>query len=102
TFRHRSRPCILYQMGKCSGPCVGIVSQDQYRDSIQEVIRILEGKTDKIIEELHRGMTDAAENEDYELAAHYRDQIKNLELVTQTQGAVEAGSERDRDVVGIA
>lgn len=102
TFRHRSRPCILHQMGKCSGSCVGLVGRSDYQDAVQEVIRVLEGKTDAIVEELRRGMSDAAEQEDYELAAHYRDQIRNLELVTQTQGAVEAGSERDRDVVGLA
>jgi excinuclease ABC subunit C len=102
TFRHRSRPCILYQMGKCSGPCVGHVNKSEYRDQIDQVIEILEGKTEKIVDELRRGMEDAAEDEDYELAAQYRDQIKNLELVTQTQGAVEAGSQRDRDVVGLA
>lgn len=102
TFRHRSRPCILFQMGKCSGPCVGKVSRSEYQESIDQVIGILEGKTAKIVDELRRGMEDAAEEEDYELAAQYRDQIKNLELVTQTQGAIEAGSQRDRDVVGLA
>ncbi len=102
TFRHRSRPCILYQMGKCSGPCVGKVSQGEYRESIDQVVGILEGKPEKIVDELRKGMEDAAEHEDYEVAAQYRDQIRNLELVTQTQGAVEAGSQRDRDVVGLA
>lgn len=102
TFRHRSRPCILFQMGKCSGACVAQVSRSQYRDSIDQVVGILEGKTAEIVDELRRGMEDAAEHEDYETAAQYRDQIRNLELVTQTQGAVEAGSERDRDVVGLA
>lgn len=102
TFRHRSRPCILYQMGKCSGPCVKKVDRSQYREQIDQVVSILEGKTEKIIGELRKGMEDAAEHEDFELAAQYRDQIRDLELVTQTQGAVEAESARDRDVVGIA
>jgi len=102
TFRHRSRPCILYQMGKCSGACVSHVSKNEYRESIDQVVGILEGKTERIVDELRRGMEDAADDEDYETAAQYRDQIKNLELVTQTQGAVEAGSQRDRDVVGLA
>jgi excinuclease ABC subunit C len=102
TFRHRSRPCILYQMGKCSGACVSNISKAEYRDSIDQVVGILEGKTERIVHELRKGMEDAAEHEDFETAAQYRDQIKNLELVTQTQGAIEAGSQRDRDVVGIA
>jgi excinuclease ABC subunit C len=102
TFRHRSRPCILYQIGKCSGGCVKLVEPNQYREDIREVIGVLEGKTGQIVENLQRGMMDAAEREEYETAAEYRDQIRNLELVTQTQVAAEAGSERDRDVVGIA
>lgn len=102
TFRHRSRPCILYQMGKCSGPCVGLMDATHYQDSIREVIQVLEGKSDRVLESLQKGMNDAAQNEEFELAAQYRDQIKNLELVTQTQGVFEAGSQRNRDVIGIA
>jgi excinuclease ABC subunit C len=102
TFRHRSRPCILYQMGKCTGPCVQLIDAKAYRADIEQVIGVLEGKTDKLVSELKRGMEDAAEREEYETAAELRDQIKNLELVTQTQGAIEAGSARDRDVIGVA
>jgi excinuclease ABC subunit C len=102
TFRHRSRPCILYQMGKCSGPCVALVQPQEYRESVEQAIRVLEGKTDTLVGELRRGMEDAAEHEEYEKAAEYRDQIRNLEIVTATQSAVEAGSSRDRDVIAVA
>ncbi len=102
TFRHRSRPCILYQMGKCTGPCVALIEQGHYQRDIQSVVEVLEGKTDSLVKSLRRGMEDASEREEFERAAEYRDQIRNLELVTQTQGVVEAGSQRDRDVVGIA
>ena len=102
TFRHRSRPCILHQIGKCSAPCVALVDQTFYKDSINQVVAVLEGKTDKLVRGLRKGMEDAASREEFEEAADYRDQIRNLELVTATQGATEAGSQRDRDVVGIA
>lgn len=102
TFRHRSRPCILHQMGRCTAPCVQLISAKDYKADIEQVVGVLEGKTDKLVADLKRGMEDAAEREEYEVAAELRDQIRNLELVTQTQGAVEAGSVRDRDVVGIA
>lgn len=102
TFRHRSRPCILYQMGKCSGPCVGIISADAYRESIENVVRILEGKSDALEKELQRGMDDSAEREEYEEAAYYRDQLENLRLVTSIQVADEADAEKNRDVVAIA
>jgi excinuclease ABC subunit C len=102
TFRHRSRPCILHQIGKCSAPCVGLVTPAEYREKIDQVVAVLEGKTERLVADLRRGMEDASEREEFELAAEYRDQMRNLELITQTQGAVEAGSVRDRDVVGIA
>lgn len=102
TFSNRSRPCILYQMGKCSGSCVGLIESQHYQEAIQEVVQVLEGKTDQLIESLRKGMQDAAEHEEYEVAASYRDQISNLELITQTQGVLEAGSQRDRDVIGLA
>lgn len=101
-FRHRSRPCILFQIGKCSGSCVGIVDEKHYRESIREVIGVLEGKANRLIRSLKKGMEEAAQREEYEVAADYRDQIRNLEIVTETQAVQEAGSVRDRDVVGLA
>lgn len=101
-FRHRSRPCILHQMGKCKGPCVGYIDSQQYQELIQEVARVLEGKAERIVKELTAGMEDASEREEFEEAGFYRDQIKNLDLITQTQAVFEAGSQRDRDVVGLA
>lgn len=101
TFRHRSRPCILYQMKKCTGPCVGLITKEAYRESIDAAVRILEGKSDQLKLELERGMEDAAENEEYEDAAFYRDSLENLTVVTATQSVDEAGAERNRDVIAI-
>lgn len=102
TFKHRSRPCILYEMGKCTAPCVGKLNAQQYHEALTEVVQVLEGKGDRLISSLKKGMEEAAENEEYELAAEYRDQIRDLELVTATQSVDEAGSHRERDVVGLA
>ncbi|MGK5083076.1 excinuclease ABC subunit UvrC [Bdellovibrionota bacterium FG-1] len=105
TFRHRSRPCILFQIGKCSGACVRQVSESDYQEAIAKVVGILEGKPDqmdRLVHELRQGMEDAAEHEEYELAAEYRDQIRNLMIVTETQAVDEAGSRRDRDVMALA
>ncbi len=101
-FRHRSRPCILYQMGKCTAPCVAKISKEDYAASVGEAIRVLEGKGDRLLNELRRAMEEAAEQDEFEIAAEYRDQLRNLELVTSTQVADEAGSDRDRDVVALA
>lgn len=100
-FRHRSRPCILYQMDKCTGPCVGLISKEAYRESIDAAVRILEGKSDRLQAELERGMRDAAEREEYEDAAFYRDSLENLGVVTATQSVDEAGAERNRDVIAV-
>jgi excinuclease ABC subunit C len=101
-FRHRSRPCILFQMNRCTAPCVGEISQRDYQGSIKEVISVLSGKTQEIVRDLRAKMTLAAENEEFEIAADYRDQMKNLELITATQSIQEAGVHRDRDVVALA
>lgn len=101
-FRHRSRPCILYQMGKCTAPCVAKITQPGYAETVMEAVHVLEGKGDRFVNELREGMQAAAQLEEYELAAELRDQIQNLELVTSTQVADEAGSDRDRDVIAIA
>ena len=101
TFRHRSRPCILYQMQKCTAPCVGLISKENYRESIESTVRILEGKSDQLQVELERGMREAAVNEEYEDAAYYRDSLENLGVVTATQSVDDAGAERNRDVIAI-
>jgi excinuclease ABC subunit C len=101
TFRHRSRPCILYQMQKCTAPCVAHITKEAYRESIDSAIQILEGKSDQLRVELERGMTDAAAEEAYEDAAYYRDNLENLTLVTATQSVDDAGASRNRDVIAI-
>lgn len=102
TFRHRSRPCILHSMGRCSAPCVGLIDARGYREALDEAIAVLEGKTDRLVAQLRRGMEDASAREEYERAAEHRDQLRNLELVTQTQVVDEAGRDRNRDIIGLA
>lgn len=102
TFRHRSRPCILFQMNRCSAPCVGKISESDYAELIRTASGVLEGRGDRLIAELERGMSDASEREDYEEAADYRNQIQNIRVVTETQSVVEAGKDKNRDVVGLA
>ncbi len=104
TFRHRSRPCILHQMGKCTAPCVKKVAPADYHGQMAQAVQVLEGKSENLVGSLRRGMGEAAEREEFELAAEYRDQIQSLELVTATQGVADAdaGSVRNRDVAAIA
>ncbi len=101
TFRHRSRPCILYQMGKCTAPCVGYIHEEDYRATLRDVVQVLEGKSDRLENELQRRMEAAATEERYEEAAYYRDQIAHLKVVTAVQAVDEAGSHRNRDVIAL-
>jgi excinuclease ABC subunit C len=101
-FRHRSRPCILFQMERCSAPCVGKISREEYGETIREVVSILEGKGSSLQDSLRRGMLDAADRDEFELAAQFRDQLQNLERLTVAQSVEEAGTDRNRDVIWIA
>jgi excinuclease ABC subunit C len=101
TFRHRSRPCILYQMSKCTAPCVGYISEEDYRATLREVVQVLEGKSNRLEGELLTRMQLAAEEERFEDAAYFRDQIAHLKVVTAVQAVDEAGSHRNRDVIAL-
>jgi excinuclease ABC subunit C len=102
TFLHRSRACILHQMGKCSAPCVGKVSREEYREQIDRAVSVLEGKHKDFVKVLKKEMKSAAEEERYEDAARLRDQIQAVEVVSQTQSVVDADQRLDQDVFAFA
>ena len=84
-FRNRSRPCLQYQIKRCSAPCVDYISEQAYRQDIKHALLFLEGKSDQIINELVASMEKASEKHNYEKAAVYRDQISNLKKITERQ-----------------
>ncbi len=99
-FNHRSRPCLQYQIHRCTAPCVGLVSQTDYQKQIQHAILFLEGKNETVLKELQHNMQEAAFNHQYELAATFRDQIAQLRQLQATQSMdVE---KIQVDVIGIA
>lgn len=98
-FRNRARPCILYQMGQCSGPCVGLIKEEEYHHNISTVLKLLDGKTDEVVGDLKRQMGDAAEREEFELAARLRDTIQHIDDITQQQKITNPEADFDRDVV---
>jgi excinuclease ABC subunit C len=77
------RPCILYSIHQCSGPCNYRITSDEYRKNINRLVRVLEGRKKPLLADLHREMQDAAEERQYELAAELRDQIHHLETLDQ-------------------
>ena len=97
-FAHRSRPCLLHQIRRCSAPCVNLVSEEDYNRDVNHAAQFLEGKESDVIEELTAKMNAAAEALDYEKAAHHRDQIRMLQRIVSGQ-AVESTGAGDSDIV---
>ncbi|WP_231998363.1 excinuclease ABC subunit UvrC [Neisseria animalis] len=84
-FEHRDRACLLYQIKRCSGPCVGHISAEDYRANVAEAATFLNGKTDELIQILHHKMNQAAAALQFEEAARFRDQIQALGLMQSQQ-----------------
>ncbi len=97
-YRSRSRPCLQYQIKRCSAPCVDYVTREQYGEDVRHAVMFLEGKNNAIIDELVRRMEQASESLAFEQAAHYRDQIANLRRVQEKQYVMGSGS-GDLDVI---
>jgi excinuclease ABC subunit C len=99
-FRARTRPCLQYQIKRCTGPCVGLVTPDEYADDVRHAELFLEGRNAQVIEELAAQMSQAAATLDYERAARLRDQIGALRRAHEQQGI--EGVEADIDVIACA
>ena len=99
-FKNRSRPCLQYQIKRCSGPCVGLVDRDQYAEDVRGAVMFLEGKSGDLLEEFKTRMAAAAERLAFERAARYRDQIGHLRRIQESQYVHGEGG--DADIFGIA
>ena len=100
TFANRSRPCLQYQIKRCTAPCVGYISEKAYGKDISHAILFLQGKSEQIIHELVKDMEKAAEKQHFEKAAVYRDQISNLRKVTEKQHI--SADKGDIDIIACA
>ncbi len=99
---HRlGRPCLLYHIEKCTGPCVGEIEEMPYRQLVHELISFLEGDTDEIVDRLHDDMKSAAAELDFERAARLRDRLTAVTRAIEKQQMV-ADRNEDIDVIGIA
>ena len=101
TLKPRTRPCLNYHIGRCLAPCMGYVTKVEYKEQINEIIDLLDGKTEKIIKELTEQMQIASQKMDYEKAANLRDRIQAIERIS-TKQKVSNISENNIDVIGIA
>jgi excinuclease ABC subunit C len=100
-FANRSRPCLQYQIQRCTAPCVGLVSKEHYARDVGAAIKVLEGRNDEVSEDLGWRMEAAAERLQFEEAAQLRDQLAKLKVI-QSQQIVTAGAEHDADVIAVA
>ena len=101
SFKYKDRPCLNYHIKKCFAPCMGYISKEEYREQINQIIAILDGKTDKICKQLEEEMYEASKNMQYEKAAYLRDKKIAIERISEKQ-KVSNISENDIDVIGIA
>lgn len=84
-FKNRSRPCLQYQIKRCTAPCVNVVDEDAYHQQITDAVAFLEGKNDALLGSIENKMLAAAENQQFEQAAFYRDQLQSLRKVLEKQ-----------------
>jgi len=89
-FKNRERPCILYQIKRCSGPCVGYVEENEYKKTVNDAIEFVSGKSRKIQKNLSDQMEKASEDLDFEKAVILRDRIKSLNIIQSSQRINEA------------
>ncbi len=102
-FRNRSRPCLLHQIHRCSAPCVGKLSKDQYAQDVGQALRFLEGNHQVVLAELEREMENYSAAMEFEMAAVIRDRIADLSNVLQQQSMdVAAEGEGDVDILAAA
>ncbi len=99
-FKNRSRPCLQYQIKRCSAPCTNRISADDYREDIRQAKAMLAGEDSRLMDELAAMMEQASDHLDYENAAIYRDRIALLQRVREKQYI--SSDARDADVVAVA
>ena len=100
-FKSNQRTCLNYHIKKCFAPCVGYISKEDYREQIDEIIDLLDGKTEKILRELKEQIIQASNNLEFEKAAYLRDKMIAIERAMQKQ-KVSNFNENNIDVIGLA
>lgn len=100
-FANRSRPCLQYQIARCTAPCVGYISEEEYQHDVQHASMFLQGREQQVMDVLGDKMMQAAERQEYELAAVYRDRMQSLRQV-QAKQFVSDFNVSDADVIACA
>ncbi|MFM7773136.1 MAG: excinuclease ABC subunit UvrC [Acidimicrobiaceae bacterium] len=104
TFKQHERlgrPCLLFHIEKCSGPCVGSVTADTYIHMVTDFLQVMDGESDSVVSRLEEQMGESSRAQDFERAAKYRDQLEAIKLALERQQMVGERDE-DLDIIGIA
>jgi len=100
-LKHRKRPCLNYQIGRCLAPCMGYISEEEYKKVAQEACIFLEGKALGLLERLEKEMKQAADNLEFERAAFYRDRIEAIKKTLEKQAMVSSDL-KNRDIIALS
>ena len=100
-YRNRSRPCMLYQIDRCTAPCVGLISASEYAEDVAASMKFLRGESDEVLHDLQGKMQSAAGALDFETAAQYRDKIAALSNMMKQQAVESTGDDTDADIIAV-
>jgi excinuclease ABC subunit C len=98
-FRSRTRPCMTHQIGRCTAPCVKLISKEDYRSDVEGAKDFLKGRSKKLIKDLERKMYEAAKEEKFEVAARMRDSMTSIRSIIEKQTVINDAVDKDQDIV---
>ncbi len=99
-FKTRKRPCLTHQIGRCTAPCVQLVTQESYKEDVSGAIAFLKGRDKSVLKQLTQRMKENSAEERFEVAGKLRDSISAVKSVLEKQSVINASSEKDQDAVG--
>lgn len=100
-FHHRSRPCLLHQIKRCTAPCVGAITPEAYAQDVQDAVAFLQGRATTVLQRIEKQMWAASQAFEFEKAAYYRDQMQSLATVMHQQSMEQTGAQ-DADIIAVA
>ncbi|MGE0763021.1 MAG: excinuclease ABC subunit UvrC [Bdellovibrionales bacterium] len=99
-MKARKRPCMTYQIGRCTAPCVNLISVAEYAVDVKSALQFLRGRDKSVIKDLETRMKEASKSERYEAAAKFRDSLQAVQAIWEKQAVIKADRDVDQDIIG--